>query len=505
MQGHGKKIAINSIAGIAYKIIILLMGFISRKLFIMYMGKELLGLNSLFTDLLSFLNLADLGIGVSVQFRLYKPIAEKNENKIKSIVQVAKRTFEAIGIIITFAGFILAFFLDYFIADNPYSGNFLKVVFFMNVLSISFTYFVAHKKIFLQAKEEIYIINIIDTLSQIVGTILKIFVVVILKNYYFYVAISIICVIASNICIEYICKKRYPYLDEKILIDQQEKKELFRGLKDVIPLKIGTYLYTSTDNVVISSFLGLADVAIYSNYLLITNAVMQFFYMIAEAFKVSVGNIFYEKKQSHEVQEYFNCYMLLQFFLSSFAMVSLWCLSTPFVTMFFGEEYKMSSLIVYVLIIDMFVHSMYQPLSMMFGALGKFKEDKNITLGIDVINIIVSIILVRKIGLLGPILGTLISNLLTWYFRCYQIVYKVLKMDVLKFLERIGCYAVLVIVEVFIAANLCNAIVVDNKLVNFGFRIVISLVVPNIINILCWYRTREFMFLWKRVQEMVHI
>ena len=160
MQGHGKKVAINSIAGIIYKIVILLMGFISRKLFIVYMGRDLLGLNSLFTDLLSFLNLADLGIGVSVQFSLYKPIAENDEQKILSIVCMAKKVFDAIGIIITLVGFGLTFFLNYFIAENPYTDSFLRIVFFMNVLSISLTYFVAHKKIFLQAKEEIYIIEI---------------------------------------------------------------------------------------------------------------------------------------------------------------------------------------------------------------------------------------------------------------------------------------------------------------------------------------------------------
>ena len=503
MQGHGKKVAINSIAGIIYKIVILLMGFISRKLFIVYMGRDLLGLNSLFTDLLSFLNLADLGIGVSVQFSLYKPIAENDEQKILSIVCMAKKVFDAIGIIITLVGFGLTFFLNYFIAENPYTDSFLRIVFFMNVLSISLTYFVAHKKIFLQAKEEIYIINIIDTLTQVIGTVLKILIIVVLKNYYFYVAVSIVSVIISNICIEIICDKRYNFLNEKIKVKKSDKKGLINGLKDVIPLKIGTYLYSSTDNVVISTFLGLKDVAIYSNYLLITNAVMQFFYMIAEAFKVSVGNIFYEEQDKDRIIDYFNGYLLLQFLLSSFSVVSLWCLITPFVVMFFGKEYEMASSIVAVLLFDMFVHSMYQPLSMMFGALGKFKEDKNITLGIDVVNIIVSVILVKKIGLLGPVVGTLISNILTWYFRCYQIVYKAFAMDVKKFVGKIACYFLLAVFEVIISFYLCRTFFDTNTIYNFVGRILICLIVPNTVNCLCWYKTKDFQMLFSKFKGML--
>lgn len=502
MRSHGKKIAINSIAGIVYKVIILLLGFLSRKLFIMFMGKELLGLNSLFTDLLNFLNLADLGIGVSVQFSLYKPIAEKDEQKIVSIVNITKKIFDLIGITITIVGFLLTFFLNYFIAENPYSDNFLRIAFFLNVLSISLTYFVAHKKIFLQANEEIYFINIIDILSQIVGIILKVIAIIVFKNYFLYVGISIIGVLFSNMCIEYICNKKYAFLNEPTSVNQEDKRILFKDLKDVIPLKIGTYLYTSTDNVIISTFLGLKDVAIYSNYMLITNSIMQFFYIIAESFKVSFGTAFNEGRNEKNMLQYFDAYFFLQFLLSSFSAVSLWCLMTPFVEMFFGNEYKMAATVVLVVVMDMFIHSMYQPLSMMFGALGKFREDKIITLGIDVVNIVLSIILVQKIGLLGPILGTFVSNILTFLFRCYQIIYKEFSINVWRFLKRFLCFVIFTIIEMVLVSYICDTFFEVNTILTFFARIMTCVVVPNVINVICWHRTKEFHLIWNRVKTI---
>ena len=140
---------------------------------------------------------------------------------------------------------------------------------------------------------------------------------------------------------------------------------------------------------------------------------------------------------------------------------------------------------------------------MMFGALGKFKEDKNITLGIDVVNIIVSVILVRTIGLLGPIVGTLISNILTWYFRCYQIVYKAFAMDVKKFVGKIVCYFLLAVLEVIISFYLCRTFFDTNTIYNFAGRILICLIVPNTVNCLCWYKTKEFQMLFSKFKGML--
>lgn len=502
VEMHSKKVVINSIFGVLYKVVILVLGFATRKLFIMYMGEELLGLNSLFTDLLNFLNLADLGIGVSVQFTLYKPIAENDEDKIISIVNITKKIFEIIGISIVVGGLILTFFLQDLIADNPYSMSFLRVVFMLNVLSISMTYLVAHKKIFLQAKEEIYTINIVEIFTQILGMILKIISIVVLKNYYLFVGISIITVAISNFSIKRICDKKYTFLNKKKGYEAYDKVELLKSLKDVIPLKIGVFLYSSTDNIIISSFLGLKQVASYSNYMLITNAVMQFCYMIAEAFKVSFGNAIFEGTNKKKVEMYFSTYIFLQFLMSSFCTVCLWCLLDPFIKLIFGSKYVISVVCMGAIVIDFFIHSMYQPLSMLFGAMGKFKEDKVITLGIDVINIVLSIILVRKLGLLGPIIGTIASNLLTWVFRSYQIVYKEFNMNVHFFIKRIVTYFLCCAIEVSITVWICNILAVGEGLGSFAIRTIICIVTPNIINYLLWRKTEEFLYLKDKMKDL---
>lgn len=497
---HSKKVVVNSLFGVIYKLTTLILGFITRKIFIHYMGSELLGLNSLFTDLLSFLNLADLGIGVSVQFSLYKPLAENNEDRIVSIVNTTRNIFNVIGIGIMLGGLLLTFFLDYLIANNPYDISFLRIVFMLNVLSISLTYFIAHKKIFLQAKEEIYLVNITDTVTQLLGMILKVFAVLLFKSYYLFVIVSILCTLVSNIVIRKTCDKRYPYLNRTVIYPDDRKK-LFLSLKDVIPLKLGMYLYTSTDNVIISSFLGLASVAAYSNYMLIINSVMQFCYMIAEAFKVSFGNLAYETGSIEKLAKYFNTYLFLQYLMSSFCATSLLCLLDPFIRLVFGNSFVIPFSCVAALALDFFIHSLYQPLSMVFGALGKFKEDKTITLGIDVVNIALSLVLIKPLGILGPILGTLFSNTITWIFRIYQIVYLEFKMSVKAFVWRIAKYFCSFFSIILVCYWGCSC-VKNSEITGFLIKIIICAVIPNLLNLIIWYRTAEFHNTAKKVIRM---
>ena len=138
-----------------YRVVLLVLQFIARKVFILYLGSELLGLSSLYANLLDLLNLSELGIGVAVQFHLYTPIVNKDNEKIADILQSAKKIYSKIGICILGVGFFLSNFIPYFIKDNSFSNLFIQITFIISVVGTASSYFFIYKRLYLQANEEI--------------------------------------------------------------------------------------------------------------------------------------------------------------------------------------------------------------------------------------------------------------------------------------------------------------------------------------------------------------
>lgn len=338
-MSHSKKIFRNTIFSFGSRIITILLGFVTRKLFIMFLSDELLGLNSLLTDLLGLLNLADMGLGVAVMFNLYKPIAEKDEEKTGRILNAAKRIYNVVGVGMIVAGIVLSLFIQYLIKDNPYDLNFLRIVFIINVISSASTYFFVHKRLFMTACEDIHLTNIVDIIMSIAGSVLKIAAVAVFKNYYLFIIIGAVQAFASNLFVNFVCNKKYPYLKKVTGYTKSEMSALFANIRQLIPNKISSYVFSNTDNTIISAFVGLSGVALYTNYSSIVLQVFMMASMVANVFKVSFGNVLQESGDRSKHIFFLHGYQLLQFFYSSICGVAMFCLLDDFVGYLYGSEY----------------------------------------------------------------------------------------------------------------------------------------------------------------------
>lgn len=498
-MSHSQKILKNTLFGILSKIVTLILNFLTRKLFIMFLSSELLGLNSLFSDLLGLLNLADLGLGVAVQFNLYKPIVEHNEKKISSLLNAAKRVYNFAGLSIIIIGTILSFFIQNLIKNNPYSLEFLRIVFLINVISNASSYFFVHKRLFMQAKEDIHLTNIIDIVISFIGSVLKIFVIIVFRNYYLYIIIGAIQSFAANAFISYVCDKKYPYLKKTKGYEKEDIKSLWFNLKDLIPNKISNYIFFSTDNTILSTFIGLKSVTLYTNY---SGIVSQIFWMaatIASIIKVSFGNVLQESSDKDRHILFLNSYQLLQFFYSSFCGIALFCLLDDFVEFWYGEDYVIPIACVIVLTIDFFIHSMYQPLSMMLEALGEFKPLKIQGIISMILNIIISVSMVIPFGLIGPIIGTLVVDILTLVFRLYTVMFKHYRFYLKKYIRRLLLYIGLFIIEYVGLYYLCSAIVVPTELLAMMLKVIACFGVIMGLNVFMFRKTEEFYYLKSRL------
>ena len=341
---HGKKIISNSMISIAYKIIILLLGFVTRKIFILYIGEELLGLNSVYANLLDLLNLADLGIGVAVQYQLYEPLVKKDNLKLSQIMAAAKRIYNTIGILILIAGVALSFFVQYLIKNVTYPSWYVRISFLISVSGVALGYFFVHKRLFLQANEEIGLINIVDLLAKLVTVMASLLSTVIFGNYFIYLMINAAYGILSNLIIYLIFKKKFPYIKTQVHDCSKEVHDLTSSLKNVIPMKLSNYVYNSTDNVIISKVLGLATVALYSNYMTIINGIMGMEYLIGNAITSSMGKIIRERQNDDYVYQLYLTYQYAQYVFVSFCTVSFVVLCKPFITWWIGERFIVDEL-----------------------------------------------------------------------------------------------------------------------------------------------------------------
>lgn len=492
---YGQKIFRNTIFSFGNKIVTILLGFITRKVFIMFLTAELLGLNSLFGDLLGLLNLADMGLAIAVQFNLYKPLADGDNEKVGRILNASKRIYNIIGVAMIVVGAILSFFIQYLIKENPYNLSFLRLVFFLNVISNASTYFYVHKRIFIQVTENLHITNIIDSVMFTVSSILQIVVIVVWGNYVAYVIIGAAQAFLANFMHSVVCDKKYPYLKDIKGYTSDDMKPLLANIKELIPNKISSFIYSNTDSTIISAFLGLTSVALYANYYGISLQLFMMTAMIAAVMKVSFGNMLQSNGDTESQLFYLKAYQLIQFFYAAFCGVALFCLLDDFIEMWYGEKFVAPLAFVVILTLDFFIHCMYQPLSMMVEVFGEFRALKQQEMFCMVLNLLISLALIKPLGIVGPVMGTFIVDIFTTLFRMYTILYKHYRKDMKGFVGKYLLYVFMFVAEYIGTYVLCSLIPLEASWFSFIVKGVICFVITMSINIIVFYRSKEFAYL----------
>ncbi len=488
---HTKRIYKNVLYSFFSRIILLIIGFASRKIFLDFLGEELVGLSSLYSNLLDLLNMSELGIGTAVQFQLFDAIAAQNTKKINQILYEAKKIYYTIGGVIFLLSIVMTFGIEYLIKENTFSPELIRISFLMYAGSISLSYFLVHKRLFLQTNEELYVVNTADTLVNIAVSVIKIGIVVATGSYFLYVGLTVVQTVASNVLIHMICRKRHPKITGEKPEDGGSHIRLQSELRYVVPLKLSNYIYRSTDNLVISRILGLVSVALYSNYMLIINYLMIFYNQLMNIVQISLGVFLNEIEDREIIKRKIETLRLGNYFISSFCSVEIGCLLPFLIRLWLGNEYVLPYHISWLLAVDMFFFMEYQPLSIVYNISGKFREDRNITFYIAICNIVISIAGAFRFGIAGVVLGTLLSDMLSYLYRTYKILVLYFEFGVLYCL-KIMVWRFIGFLLILIAGGIiCRLIHPDKPLyfINAGLMIgVFAVLINSIMN----YKKTEF-------------
>ena len=413
-----------TIFGFVKYFIQLVLKFILQSVIIKYMGDNYVGVNGLFSNVFSLLNLAELGIGSAIVFSMYKPIAENDIEKVKALNNLYKKFYIYIAVIVSIIGVAITPFLPYVVTQQGIEVN-IYIIYLMFLFNMVIGYLSAHKRSLLFAYQKNDVELKIKSLVLIITTILQIICIVLFKNYYVHASIMIFGTILDCIVVQVSANKLYPQINGKSeALDDATKKEITKNVKATFLHKIGSALVVSTDNILILNFGAVAYFAIYdawdllgyySNYILICDSLILFFSLIINGLKASVGNYIAEKS-TQQVYEYYKKLNFVFSWLIGFCAICLICLFQPFIYLWRVDIASSSGILlpdvtVLLIVISFFLTRMRSNTNMFKDCAGLMWNDRWKPIAECVVNLVASILLAKFIGLDGIILGTIISTL----------------------------------------------------------------------------------------------
>lgn len=482
----------------------LVLQFILRTFLIYYMGKEYLGLNGLFSNIFNVLNLAELGIGSAIVCHMYKPIAENDIEKIKSLHSLYKRFYMIISVIVGVVGLAITPFIKYLMNGGVTVDINIYVLYLMYLAYTLVGYWSAHKRSLLFAYQRNDVENKIRTIITIGMTISQIIVLVITKNYYIHFSLSILFTLLDSMLIQVIANKLYPEINGKSQpLDNSMKKEITQNVIALSMHKVANVVVFSTDQILISAFLGIAILGVYSNYYLITSSITLIFMMMFNSFSASVGDLMARKSREYNFEKFKDINFIFAY-LSSFCTICCIILFQSFMLVWTNNpEYLLDFSTVILVCLSMYFSRMRQSVLLFKEAGGYYRQDMWRPIAEAIVNLVVSIVLVKLIGINGIFIGTIVSTLVAPFWVEPYVLYKhYFKRSVKGYFARYALDFVIMCVCCVITYFVCS-LIPDGGIWWLILKFVVCILLSNILLILAYLPTKEFKELFSMAKGML--
>lgn len=472
----------------------IIIGLIAQGIFIKILGSEYLGINGLFSNIISMLGIVELGVGSAIIYHLYKPIVEEDIKKVKALMNFYKKCYTIIALIILTIGLMITPYLNLFIEEVTIDIN-ISLVYILFIIEIVCSYLLSYKRSIINANQKNYLVNFIHIGYLVILNILEIIILVLTKNYYLYLGIKIVMRILENVGVTLLANKLYPYLknnNEKL--DEKTKKDIFQKVKALFFHKVGGFIVLGTDNIIISKFIGIIEVGLYSNYYMIIDAIEKLFGQVIRVITPSVGNMLV-KESAEKSFEIFKRVRFLNFWIATFSGISLLVVMNSFITVWIGSKYLLATCVLSVLVLNYYAKSMRSCHMIFKEAAGIYYEDRYIPLLESVLNIVASLILLKYFGLAGIFMGTIISSLALYCISYPKYVYKKLfNRSYLNYTKETLGYLSIFLVLAVITYKISRLIVISNAFLSLIINCLIAVVIPNLVLLIIFWHTDNFKY-----------
>ena len=392
-----------------------LLKFIVRMVFVKTLPIEYLGINGLFSNVLAILSLAELGIGPAIVYSLYKPLVYDDKEIVKGIMRLFKEIYIAVGGIILVLGLALYPFLDNFIKDGQ-SVPQVHYFYFVFLLNTVVSYFWTYKRNLLIADQKQYVVNIYQAIVQVLVAVLQIIFLLIFADYWCFIILMMVGTVLENFSIASKVDKEYQYLNEAAeVLDLDIKHQIVKNTKAMICHKIAGMVVFSSSNLILSKFTGLAVVGLYNNYYMVIVALNTFADKFFESITASIGNLMVLEGSNKKIKA-FRITEFITALQAAICFCGLYVLFNPFVELWVGKQYLFSKTVVAAMAVSFYLTYMRKAVLMFRDACGLYWNDRYKPLAESVINLTASIYLTINYGVIGVVLGSIISTILTCFW-----------------------------------------------------------------------------------------
>lgn len=423
-ESRSQKAVRNIIMGILSKIVVMVLGFVDRKVFISILGEELLGVNGLFTNVLLVLSLAELGLTNVMVFSYYKPLAEKDYDKLCSLTAFYGKVYNIIAVSVAVIGACLIPALKYIVnVEEPIEN--MVLIYLIYLANTVISYLFVYKSTILTADQNGYIVTSTQIRFDVFRQAAQIVFLLLTRNYIVYLVVKVLFALFNNLYLMRKVDKTYPFLDLKHAgpLDKAEKKQIATTVKSGFVYKISSVLLNGTSNIIISTFIGTVWVGYVSNYDTVITAISGVVAIIFTSMTASIGNLNVtaapeKKKEIFDVIFFGGCWMAL------IVVPCCYFLMGDLITVWLGDKFVLSKGILASKLALLYFTCTLNPIFSFREALGLFRKSKYYILAGSLINIFLGIFMALHWGVAGVFSAAAIAMCSTYVWYEPIILYK---------------------------------------------------------------------------------
>ena len=483
----------NLASKLGVSIIVTLLGFFTRRVFVDNIGVDYLGLNGLLKNVLGIMSLLEGGFATSVVYNMYKPLAEDDRPKILALLQLYKKVYRYIALGVTLLGILLYPFLGFFLNGGEEIKD-VGLIYFIFLFNSIISYLSAYKWSLINASQLGYKLTTVNLVYQVSVTVSKLAILYFTKNYILFLLVESFCNILYNLAVVKKADSLFPYVksSSRYKVDRDVKNNIISNVKSLFINRVGGYFMHSTDNLLISYFASIAVTGLYSNYTLITGLVKSTVDQVFDSYSESVGNLI-ASESCDKVYSVFRSCFFISFVLISVPVLVLYNSITPLIDWWLGPEYRMADLTVCLILFNFYIDKIRSTALTFKTKAGLFIYDRWTPFFQGVINLILSILLGKKFGINGVLAATSISILSIGFWQFPRLCYKyIFHRSLFEYFKSFLNYSFFGLLSLTISKYICSFIILDAPFVMIITNAAITSLVILFVYYVAFHKQEEF-------------
>lgn len=475
-----------------------IIGFVSRTVFIQSLGSAYLGVNALMMNVIGVLSFVELGIGAAMSYSLYKPIAERDVEKVRALAAFYRVTYRVIALLVTIIGLAILPFIPSLAQGSDALGD-LRVYYIMFLASNVMSYFAVYKTSIANAEQRNYIATNIHTVFSALTQLTQIAVLLLWSDYLLFLVIMLVGRVIEQLYLNYYLSRRYKeYLQPPTArLDSAELQPIKNNIKALVWHKIGDISVNQTDSIIIAAFINVTTLGIISNYNLIINTASLLLGVAMTAALGSFGNAI-ATSSPESVYRNYKIYRFAAFWLYGLTTIGMYTLITPLITVWLGGDLVISQTVVLLILINFYMLGHRIAITTVKSAAGIWAPDKYLPLVQAVVNLVLSVVLVQFIGLIGVFAGTVLQGMLATIIRPLIVYPRVFRCSAREYFIDSAIYAAILLIAGVPAAFAVSSWLHEITWLSFFISALAVFIWTNLIFLLLTVRRPEFGALWTR-------